>query len=189
MTQHLIIAGLGNPGPEYEKTRHNLGADLLEVLSGVPLSSFKEHQKSQCLVFVETDGLLKVHYVFPQGYMNLSGSCLIRYAQYFKISVSDLLVCYDDLSLPCGDFRLKLSGGHGGHKGMQDCLLHFKTDKIARLRLGIDHPGSKAAVQSYVLKRFTYEQEQANGEAFEKITHHKTLILEKKWSEFQNKLH
>lgn len=186
---HILIAGLGNPGAEYYYTRHNLGALLVEKLSGVPISDFKDHSKSQCLYFTKQQGQLKVHYVLPQGYMNRSGYCLYQYAHYFKIKKNDIIACYDDLSLECGDFRLRVSGGDGGHNGIKDCISHFASQDIVRLRLGISHPGIKDQVHSYVLKPFTAEQEQVVEKSLETIVQNQSLILEKQWSKFQNTLH
>lgn len=184
----LLIAGLGNPGAQYYNTRHNLGALLIEKLAGVDLSQFKNHSKSQCLSYVDTHDSQKVHYVFPQQYMNLSGQALAQYCHYYKIQTSSIVVCYDDMDLPCGTLKLKLSGGHGGHGGLRNCIEHFKVSNFPRLRLGIDHPGHKDLVHSYVLKPFMLEQRELIDALFEKVLTYKNFILEQNWSVVQNKL-
>ena len=186
--KQLLIAGLGNPGTQYYATRHNLGALLVEKLAGVDLDEFKSHSKSQCLSYIETIDLKKIHYVFPQQYMNLSGQALFQYCQYYKINFNDIIICYDDLDLPCGTLKLKLSGGHGGHGGLKSCIEHFKIFNFPRLRLGIDHPGDKDLVRHYVLKPFMREQQELIDTLFNKILTYRDLILKQDWSAIQNKL-
>ena len=184
--KQILLAGLGNPGSQYHQTRHNLGAILIELLSGQSLSSFKNHSKLNSLYLIENIDAVKVHYVFPQQFMNLSGQTLKQYCEYFKIPIQDRIICYDDLDLPCGSVKFKTSGGHGGHNGLRNCIEHFGTQSFPRLRLGIGHPGHKDLVHSYVLKPFTQEQAQAVEASLERVTSSKSLLIEKKWAKLQN---
>lgn len=185
----FLIAGLGNPGSQYYDTRHNLGALFVEKLSGFSLQDYKHSHQFNCLSAKKDIAGTQVHYVLPWNYMNNSGHCLFLYAQYFKIPVENILVCYDDLSLPCGDFRLKTHGGHGGHNGMRNCLEHFSAKDLVRLRLGIDHPGQKDQVHHYVLKAFSCEQMTIVEQMIEKLCENSNLIYQQQWSKFQNTLH
>lgn len=187
--EQLIVAGLGNPGEQYQQTRHNLGAHLVELLSLKDISDFSIHKNSQCLYHQSVEFDRKIHFVLPQGFMNLSGYCLVRYAQYFKVPFDSILICFDDLSLPCGQFRLKTSGGDGGHRGMKDCLNHLTGVNLLRLRLGIGHPGTKEDVQHYVLRPFTKEQGIEVQSSLSTLIEHRHVLLKSQWSFFQNLLH
>jgi peptidyl-tRNA hydrolase, PTH1 family len=161
MTERSLIrmlVGLGNPGPEYEQTRHNAGFWLVDLLAERHGGRFRAERKFAAeLASIRIEGgeilLLK-----PQTFMNRSGSSVQAAAAYLKIPVEQILVIHDELDLPPGDARLKQGGGHGGHNGLRSLLAHLGPE-FWRLRLGIGHPGNRAEVVDYVLTRPSREDE------------------------------
>lgn len=142
-----LIVGLGNPGAEHERDRHNVGYWLVEDLA----SGFTAEQKllgdaTQTSINYQNVRLLK-----PTTYMNRSGQSVRQTMDYFKLAVEQVLVIHDDLDLPPGTARLKRSGGHGGHNGLRDIIKHCGRDFL-RLRIGIGHPGRKEQVAGFVLR-------------------------------------
>ncbi len=148
-----IIAGLGNPGPQYEHSRHNVGFWWLDQLADEMNITFsvdnKYHgQLAQCQLSGNKLFLLK-----PLLFMNRSGQSLTALANFYKIPPSNILVVHDDLDLPAGTARLKKSGGHGGHNGLRDIIAQMGSKDFLRCRLGIDHPGNGRNVSDYVLSK------------------------------------
>jgi PTH1 family peptidyl-tRNA hydrolase len=147
-----LIVGLGNPGTEYARTRHNAGfqfADELARRCGANFRSDARHRGELARArLAETEvWLLK-----PMGYMNHSGDAVQSVAAFYKIPVQSILVAYDELDFPAGVVRLKQGGGAGGHNGMRDVIAQL-GDAFWRLRLGIGHPGDRSLVLDYVLGR------------------------------------
>ena len=144
-----LVVGLGNPGPEYAATRHNVGFWLLDQLaaSGADL---RVESKFQAEVGTLKFGGRRVALLKPTTYMNLSGQAVGAYARYYKIQPAAILVVHDELDLAPGTVRLKRGGGHGGHNGLRDITAQLGTEFL-RLRLGIGHPGSADKVVEYVL--------------------------------------
>lgn len=153
-TQALrLIVGLGNPGSEYARTRHNIGFWFLDALVdqlGVRLGhDAKLHGESG-------KGELGGHSLWllkPATFMNASGRSVVAALRYFKIEPAECLVVHDDLDLPPGSARLKFDGGHGGQNGLRDLFQHLGHGAFHRLRLGIGHPGHKDKVTPWVLGR------------------------------------
>jgi len=161
----FMIVGLGNPGPKYSQTRHNAGFWFLdafhkEIDSASGDVPFRLQTKVSAEIcrgrFYGKDCIL----ARPVVFMNHSGQAVRALVDYYKISVDNLLVAYDDLDLPPGTIRLKKGGGHGGHNGMRDIFRHLDNTGFMRLRIGIGHPGIKDAVTAYVLSRPSSDQEQ-----------------------------
>lgn len=151
--------GLGNPGPQYSKTRHNAGFWFLDALlksTGVTLRAQSRLSAETCCVTISGRDCVLAK---PTGFMNHSGQAVRAVMDYYKIPGSNLLVAYDELDLPVGTARLKLGGGHGGHNGMRDIFRHVSDQGFLRLRIGIGHPGFKDAVTAYVLSRAPADQE------------------------------
>ena len=151
----MLLVGLGNPGPKYATTRHNVGFmvvdKLIETLHAnkVASSSFQGE-----LYKAQQNYLLK-----PLTFMNLSGESVVKVADYFKIATEDIIIVHDDLDLPFGALRFKRGGGHGGHNGLKSIDAHRGKEYI-RIRIGIGKPEHKGEVASYVLSPFsTAEQE------------------------------
>jgi len=152
-----LIVGLGNPGPKYEKTRHNAGFWFVDELARQAGASFRGEQKFQGEVTKATLYSHNVYLLKPSTFMNLSGQSVGALARFYQIAVEDILVVHDELDLPCGSAKLKRGGGHGGHNGLRDIISHLGNN-FMRLRIGIDHPGNARDVVDYVLKAPTSEQ-------------------------------
>lgn len=151
-TNIRLIVGLGNPGEKYDQTRHNAGfwfVDEIARQQGVLFRFESKFQGEVCRVSIANQSvwLLK-----PTTFMNHSGQSVAAIAKFYKIPVNEILVAHDELDIPAGDARWKLSGGHGGHNGLRDIIAHLSKD-FWRLRLGVDHPGDRNKVIDYVLSR------------------------------------
>jgi len=147
-----LIVGLGNPGAEYERTRHNVGFCLLDLL-GSRWSIEIKQRKHQGLYGSGWYGEEKIVLLKPQKYMNLSGSSVSRALAYYKIGASDLLVVVDDMALPIGQLRLKPRGSAGGHNGLRDIIEKLGQSEFSRLRIGIGGPAYSAT--DHVLGSFS----------------------------------
>ena len=148
-----LFVGLGNPGPEYEDTRHNAGFWYIDALArrlGVHLQADRAYHG---LVARANLPQGPVWLLQPQTYMNLSGKSVAALARFFKITPDEVLVVHDELDLLPGQVKLKKSGGHGGHNGLRDIHAQLGTPDYWRLRLGIGHPGIKHEVANYVLRK------------------------------------
>lgn len=154
------IAGLGNPGPEYEQTRHNAGFWFVDVLAQRHHGSFRREAKFQGLLARVRIAGAEVLLFKPMTFMNRSGQAVSALCQFYRIPPAQLLVAHDDLDLPPGTVRLKLGGGHGGHNGLRDIHKPLGPD-YRRLRVGIGHPGDRSLVLDYVLSRPSRADEDA----------------------------
>ena len=146
-----LIAGLGNPGKDYQVHRHNAGFWFIESLANNLDSKFSSQSKffgetSICLI-----GTNKVHLLRPKTFMNNSGQSVKALSSYYNIEPEEILVIHDDLDLTPGSVKIKMGGGHGGHNGLKDTIKALNTSDFYRLRLGIGHPGSKNEVVDFVL--------------------------------------
>ncbi len=149
-----LIVGLGNPGSEYLNNRHNLGFMVLDSLS----AHFKfDNWKSKFdgIYASKRFGSEKIILVKPQTYMNLSGCCVAKFKQFFKVNDDDIFVIYDDIDLDFGNKKLKQGGGDAGHKGVRSISQHLGTKNFNRVRMGIGRPKKKEDVSSFVLSNFT----------------------------------
>jgi PTH1 family peptidyl-tRNA hydrolase len=151
--QIRLIAGLGNPGPEYEFTRHNIGFLVADRLAARAEASWEKSSKWGAHLAKLPGALL----VKPMTYMNRSGEPLWAVARFHKIEPQEILVVLDDFSLPLGRVRIRPDGGSGGHNGLESILAQFGTDKIPRLRIGIGGAPMEGSVD-YVLSRFLEEE-------------------------------
>ena len=154
-----LIIGLGNPGKEYESTRHNTGFMVLDRLSeklNIEISQNKFKGLYGKGKYKGEDVLL----LKPQTYMNLSGESVRQVMDFFKINQEDILVVYDDLDMPVGKLRLRQSGSAGGHNGIKNIILHTGSHNFNRIRVGIDR-SKYIKVVDYVLSRFTSEEQEA----------------------------
>ena len=148
-----LIVGLGNPGPDYEATRHNAGFWWTDAVAR-KLGIFLQNERG----FFGQTGRANVNgkpvwLLQPLTYMNRSGQAIAALSRFYKIAPENILVVHDELDLAPGQVKLKKSGGHGGHNGLRDTHAHLGTPDYWRLRLGIGHPGNKAEVANYVLKK------------------------------------
>jgi peptidyl-tRNA hydrolase, PTH1 family len=148
-----LVAGLGNPGAEYEQTRHNIGFVILDQLAR-DWGLVWEHSKKWDVIWGKSErGIL----VKPLSYMNLSGHPLTAFADFYKIVPEEILVVLDDFALPLGRLRLRLDGGPGGHNGLESVIVELGSEQIPRLRIGIGAAPNEGTVD-YVLGRFFEEE-------------------------------
>jgi PTH1 family peptidyl-tRNA hydrolase len=150
----MLIVGLGNPGPSYEKTRHNIGFMVIDELiarhNATKLSSSSFEGE---LYKFKNHFLLK-----PLTFMNLSGNSVIKVKNFYKIETDEVVVIHDDLDLPFGALRFKAGGGHGGHNGLKSIDANITREYI-RVRIGIGKPQNKGEVASYVLSNFAEDEQ------------------------------
>jgi len=148
-----LIVGLGNPGPEYEDTRHNAGFWWVEQAARRLGGSLVHDRSYHGLVARVNRPAGPVWLLEPMTYMNLSGKAVAPLARFFKILPPEILVVHDELDLPPGQMKLKQGGGNGGHNGLKDIQAQLGSGDFWRLRLGIGHPGVKSEVAAYVLRK------------------------------------
>jgi PTH1 family peptidyl-tRNA hydrolase len=156
-----LIVGLGNPGAEYLRTRHNAGFWLVDALAqsaGIAFRGSGKLQGEACQVAIGND---PVWLLKPATFVNASGRAVIAALRYYKIEPAQCLIVHDDLDLPPGAARLKFDGGHGGHNGLRDTIRHVGHGRFHRLRIGIGHPGHRDAVLEWVLGRPSARDEDA----------------------------
>jgi PTH1 family peptidyl-tRNA hydrolase len=156
-TRYLIV-GLGNPGREYERTRHNIGFRAVEALAARHSLVFSKRQNNASLA----DGLIggrKVLLAKPQTFMNNSGVAVRGLLDFYRILPANLLVIYDDLDVPLGTLRLRERGSAGGQKGIKSIIDHLGTDAVARVRFGIGRPPGRMETADYVLAPFARDEE------------------------------
>ncbi len=146
-----MIAGLGNPGAQYQFHRHNIGFLVIQAL----LAKYDINAKSKYNALIADASINnhKVTFIMPQNYMNRSGAPIGKLLNFYQIPSENLLVIHDELDLPAGAVKIKFSGGTAGHNGLKDICQHIGKD-YWRLRIGIDHPGNPARVSDYVLSNF-----------------------------------
>lgn len=156
-----LIVGLGNPGTEYNRTRHNAGADFVSELAhqhSTPLVAESKFFGLSARIFI---GSRDIRLLIPTTFMNLSGKSIGAIAQFYKIEPENILVAHDELDLAPGVARLKIGGGHGGHNGLKDTIKALGNNKnFCRLRIGIDHPGNAKLVSNYVLRKAPQSEQQ-----------------------------
>ena len=148
-----LIVGLGNPGPEYEETRHNAGFWWVDDAARQLKTSLQmERGHFGLMARTQVNGQ-NLWLLEPQTYMNLSGKSVGSLARFFKIAPEEILVVHDELDLPPGEAKLKKGGGHAGHNGLRDIHAQLGSPDYWRLRMGIGHPGNRNEVANWVLKK------------------------------------
>jgi PTH1 family peptidyl-tRNA hydrolase len=183
-----IIAGLGNPGPEHQVTRHNAGFWFVDLLARRHNGEFRDYRKysgETARINIAGQDILLLK---PTTYMNRSGLSVRQLSDFFKIQPSEILVAHDELDIPVGSVRLKHGGGHGGHNGLRDTIAHI-GDEFWRLRLGIGHPGKKSDVIDYVLTRASRAEEDLILEAVSVAADCMPLLVEHGAERAMTRLH
>lgn len=165
-----LLVGLGNPGQKYDGTRHNVGFAVVDELARRLQEPFRSGGKGEYELAKTTYKTNTVILLKPMTYMNLSGKAVQHAMQFFKISISDLLVVCDDLNLPLGAVRMRPGGSDGGQNGLKNIIQMLGRDDFARLRFGIGSPQNKSSASSHVLGKFSQEERQVVDE----ITRHCT---------------
>ena len=147
-----IVVGLGNPGRKYQGTRHNVGYAVVDTLAGSSrCGRFQDRFQAQTVECTENSQ--RILLVKPETFMNLSGRCVREIVDFYQLPLQELLVVCDDFNLPLGKLRVRARGTHGGHNGLRDIQNHLGTTEYSRLRIGVEAPGDKEAIE-HVLGRF-----------------------------------
>jgi PTH1 family peptidyl-tRNA hydrolase len=169
MNDPVLVVGLGNPGPRYQHTRHNIGFMVLDTLAQELAVTFRPHRWNAEIARATIKGadllLLK-----PQTYMNRSGDAVIRFCDYFRIPLDHLLVVHDDLDLPLGRLKAVARGGAGGHKGVRSLIARLGSQDFARIKIGIGRPGQTGPhtdmpIERFVTAPFTAEEREIVDQA------------------------
>jgi peptidyl-tRNA hydrolase, PTH1 family len=185
MGKMRLIVGLGNPGKQYDKTRHNIGFEIIDKLSeslNIPL----DQAKLKGLYGIGHVNGEKLLLLKPLTYMNLSGESIRAVMDYYHISLDDLLVIYDDLDLPVGKIRLRQKGSAGGHNGIKSTIAHLGSQEFKRIRVGIDRPPAGMSVPDYVLGRFREDELKIMDDVIKKCVEACEAWLEKPFPQVMN---
>jgi len=173
-----MIVGLGNPGKEYEKTRHNVGFRSVELLAG-QLKTKIDRIKFKALTRMVNHQGKKILLVEPQTYMNLSGAAVSALATYYKVKPDHILVIFDDISLPVGRIRVRRDGSAGGHNGIKSIIQSLGTDQFPRVKVGVGNkPHPDYDLADWVLSKFSAQEEKALGPALENAAAAALLLME-----------
>ena len=173
-----MIVGLGNPGSQYEKTRHNVGFRAMDLLAA-DLHTKIDRLKFKALTRLVTRQGQKILLVQPQTYMNLSGAAVSALATYYKVKPERILVIFDDISLPVGRIRIRKDGSAGGHNGIKSIIQSLGTDQFPRVKVGVGakpHPDYDLA--DWVLSKFSAQEEKALGPALENAAKAALTVLD-----------
>ena len=173
-----MVVGLGNPGREYEKTRHNVGFRSVEIMAE-QMHTKIDRVKCKALTRLVNYGGKKILLVEPQTYMNLSGAAVSALATFYKVKPDHILVIFDDISLPVGRIRIRRDGSAGGHNGIKSIIQSLGTDQFPRVKVGVGakpHPDYDLA--DWVLSKFSAQEEQALAPALENAAAAALLVME-----------
>lgn len=184
-----LVVGLGNPGAQYERTRHNAGFWFVDELARRAGAVFKSEAKFHGAACKARFGPHEVWLLKPSTFMNRSGQAVAGLARFYKIGIEQILVAHDELDLPPGALRLKSGGGHGGHNGLRDIIAHFGSKDFMRLRMGIGHPGQASDVTGYVLGSPPESERRLLEDAVDAAADALPLILDDQSQRAMNQLH
>ena len=183
-----LVVGLGNPGSEYARTRHNAGFWMLDELARRHGATFRNESRHHGEIARARIGGEELWLLKPMSFMNRSGGPVHSLAGFYKVPVESIIVAYDELDFPAGVVRLKQGGGAGGHNGIRDIIAQM-GDPFWRLRIGIGHPGDKSAVLNYVLGRPQAEDERLIMEAVASAIDIVPMLLTDGPAKAMNRLH
>ncbi|TQM30550.1 aminoacyl-tRNA hydrolase [Nocardia bhagyanarayanae] len=188
-TGAALVVGLGNPGPEYERTRHNVGFLVADVLAERVGGRFAVHKKSGAdLLQARLDGR-QVLIAKPRSYMNLSGRPVAALARFFSVPPTEVIVVHDELDLPFGAVKLKRGGGEGGHNGLRSISSALTTKDYVRTRIGIGRPPGRQDPADFVLKPFSTPERKEVPVIVEQAADAVELLLRVGLETAQNQLH
>jgi PTH1 family peptidyl-tRNA hydrolase len=183
-----LIAGLGNPDPEYLLTRHNAGFWLVDALAAREGARFGSQKKLEADLAEVTLAGQRVRLLKPMTYMNHSGRAVAKALSYYKIPPEHLLVAYDEIDFPTGKVRLKFGGGHAGHNGMRSVIEHV-GQAFWRIRIGVGHPGQREQVKGHVLRRASGSDQELMLECIGRAIDVLPTLIDHGGSLAQNRLH
>ena len=161
-----LVVGLGNPGDEYDKTRHNTGFMLLDRVCGK--DNFRLNNKFKAMEYEDNINGEKVLFIKPLSFMNLSGEVVIKYVNFYKLNPYDILVIQDDLDMELGNYKLQFNHGDGGHNGIKNIILNLGSREFLRLKIGISKV-DKSETKDYVLGKFNKSEIEILENSFIKL--------------------
>lgn len=180
-----LVVGLGNPGKEYENTRHNMGFMVLdEIAKEYGITKWKS--RNGALYFDTYIDMSRVIFLKPQKYINLSGDVLIEFVRFFDINIEDIIVISDDLDLPLGSIKLKLKGSSGGHNGLKNIEANLKTNEYKRIKIGISNDKT-IDTKDYVLGKLSKEEKKALSDVILKAKEATILSINTPFEEVMSK--
>ncbi len=189
MADPLLVVGLGNPGPQYAKTRHNLGFMVADVLAGRIGAQFKVHKRSGAEVVTGRLAHRPVVLAKPRTYMNESGRQVGPLAKFYSVMPADIIVIHDELDIDFGRIRLKLGGGEGGHNGLRSVANALGTKNFQRIRIGVGRPPGRKDPAAYVLEPFTAAERTEVPAICEQAADATELLIEAGLETAQNQVH
>ena len=182
----MLLVGLGNPGTEYAKTRHNIGFMAVdEIVRRYSFPPFKT--KGKGVLSTDTLDNQKIFILKPHTFMNLSGEAVLGTCSFYKLTPQDIIVFHDDIDLALGKIKVKRGGSSGGHNGLKSIDSHIGPDYL-RVRIGVGHPQGKADVVNWVLGTFNREETPIIDDTIHKIAEHLPLLLKGDEQTFMNRL-
>ena len=184
--QKLCMIGLGNPGEKYINTRHNIGSDWVRKALATYGIDLKYSEKDKSFHANTHDS--NIEWIIPDCYVNESGQAIKKILTNKPYPFDKIFIIHDDLDLPTAEIRVKEGGGHGGHNGLRDLIKHFSSH-VMRIRVGIDHPGHKDLVTSWVLTKFSKNDSDLLEKSFIKFLRAIEMLYEDKIAEAQKFLH
>ena len=184
-----LVVGLGNPGPQYEKTRHNVGFMVADLLAGRLGGTFKLHKRSGAEIVTGRLGNRPVVVAKPRTYMNESGRHIGPLAKFYSVSPAAVIVIHDELDIDFGRIRLKLGGGEGGHNGLRSVVNALGTKDFHRVRIGIGRPPGRKDPAAFVLENFTAAERAEVPAICEQAADATELLIESGLESAQNLVH
>ena len=184
-----MVVGLGNPGSQYEKTRHNVGFMVADLLAGRLGGAFKVHKRSGAEIVTGRLGGRSVILAKPRTYMNESGRHIGPLAKFYSVSPADVIVIHDELDIDFGKIRLKLGGGEGGHNGLRSVVNAMGTKDFQRIRIGIGRPPGRKDPAAFVLESFSAAERPEVPAICEQAADATELLIESGLESAQNLVH
>jgi peptidyl-tRNA hydrolase, PTH1 family len=189
LAEPLLVVGLGNPGPRYETTRHNVGFLVADILADRIGAGFKVHKKSGAEVTTGRLAGRSVVLAKPRTYMNESGRHVGPLAKFYSIAPADIVVIHDELDIDFGRIRLKFGGGEGGHNGLKSVASALGTKDFQRVRIGVGRPPGRQDPAAFVLENFNSKERPELGTILEQAADATELLLQHGVEAAQNKFH
>jgi len=189
MAEPLLVVGLGNPGPQYATTRHNVGFMVADLLAARMGAAFKVHKKSGAEIVTGRLGHKPVVLAKPRTYMNESGRQVGPLAKFYSVSPADVIVVHDELDIDFGQIRLKLGGGEGGHNGLRSVANALGTKDFQRVRIGIGRPPGRKDPAAFVLENFSATERPEVPTLCELAADACELLIESGLEPAQNQVH